>query len=76
MIYLHQCTDGYCKHEWEDIYGLNDPIPNVCPNCLQNTVKRLIAGASINIIPNKVQPLVKGKPTWIDPPKTNIKRTR
>lgn len=43
--YEHQCTD--CNWEWEEVYGMNDPIPSACPNCkVEGKVKRLISGGS------------------------------
>ena len=40
--YEHLCE--YCGHEWEDIYSMNDPVPNICPKCnTDGKVKRLIS---------------------------------
>lgn len=38
--YLHGCEN--CKHEWEEEYKINDPIPTKCPKCKKKKVKRLI----------------------------------
>lgn len=43
--YPHTCLN--CSHEWEEEYGMNDPIPTKCPNCgAEGQVKRLIAMVS------------------------------
>lgn len=39
--YEHQCET--CTHEWEDMYSVTAPIPDTCPQCGANTVKRLIS---------------------------------
>ena len=40
--YDHQCES--CSHEWEEVYKMADPIPDVCPNCkTKGKVKRLIS---------------------------------
>ena len=45
--YEHVCENGNCNHEWEEEYGIKDPIPSICPSCLtQGSVKRLISGGS------------------------------
>lgn len=40
-LYEHQCTN--CGHEWEEEYSIKDNPPETCPNCQENTVKRLIS---------------------------------
>jgi len=40
--YEHICHE--CQHEWEDIYKMNDSVPDVCPNCqTKGKVQRLIS---------------------------------
>lgn len=43
--YEHKCEA--CKHEWEDLYKISDPVPDECPNCHEKgQVKRLISWSS------------------------------
>lgn len=43
--YEHKCEA--CEHEWDQIYGMNDPVPTVCPKCnVEGKVKRLISWSS------------------------------
>lgn len=42
--YEHMCTD--CKHEWEDEYSIKQEPPTECPECHQQTAKRLVSGGS------------------------------
>jgi putative FmdB family regulatory protein len=43
--YEHICKK--CSHEWEDTYGMKDPVPDVCPNCKETgCVQRLISAVS------------------------------
>jgi putative FmdB family regulatory protein len=42
--YLHECS--HCKHEWEETYSIKADIPNKCPKCNKNKVKRLISSAT------------------------------
>lgn len=47
--YEHQCEK--CNHEWEDVYKMSDPIPDVCPNCeVKGHVKRLISWCAGTVI--------------------------
>lgn len=40
--YEHRCNS--CGYEWEDIYSINDPIPDTCPECkTKGQVQRLIS---------------------------------
>lgn len=48
--YDHLCEK--CKHEWEDVYKMSEPVPNTCPSCKEvGGVKRLISAAA----PGKVE---------------------
>jgi len=41
-VYEHRCIE--CEYEWEDIFKLNDPIPEECPEChAKGKVERLIS---------------------------------
>jgi putative FmdB family regulatory protein len=41
-IYEHECEA--CNHIWEDLFSLNDPVPEECPNCKEKgKVKRLLS---------------------------------
>jgi len=43
--YLHLCES--CKHEWEQVYGMKEEPPTLCPDCgIDGCVKRLITGGS------------------------------
>ena len=43
--YEHLCRA--CNQEFEDIYGMKEPIPTKCPNCnVEGKVERLISGGS------------------------------
>lgn len=47
--YEHICNE--CKHEWEEVYGMNDQVPNICPKCkTTGKVKRLISWCSGNVV--------------------------
>ena len=43
--YPHLCKS--CSYEWEEIYGMSEPTPSLCPNCkVEGQVSRMIAGGS------------------------------
>ena len=43
--YEHICN--HCQHEWEDVYGMMEDPPTICPECKeQGKVQRLISGGS------------------------------
>lgn len=43
--YPHLCKN--CQHEWDEIYGIKDAPPTICPNCkTEGMVTRLIGGGS------------------------------
>ncbi len=45
MHYEHICEN--CNKEFEDVYGMTEPVPTVCPLCgFDGKVKRLISGGS------------------------------
>lgn len=44
MIYEYECTT--CHYEWEEERRLRDPITKVCPECEQETARRLISRTS------------------------------
>ena len=44
--YEHLCLNKSCNYEWEDIYSIKDTPPTTCPECHQETAKRLISGGS------------------------------
>ena len=41
MIYEYQCTS--CKHEWEEEQRITAQAIGLCPQCKQQTAKRLIS---------------------------------
>lgn len=42
-IYTHQCFNLDCEFEWEDIFSLSDPVPEVCPECGEGKVQRVMS---------------------------------
>jgi putative FmdB family regulatory protein len=41
-VYLHGCQK--CSYEWDDLFKLNDPVPEQCPKCKKKKcIKRLIS---------------------------------
>ena|SRR6266699_2973600 len=44
--YDHKCQNEECKHEWSDTYSIKQDPPTTCPQCKQETAKRLISGGS------------------------------
>ena len=44
--YLHECQNTNCSFEWEDDYSIKQDPPTTCPQCKQETAKRLISGGS------------------------------
>ncbi|HLG27098.1 MAG TPA: zinc ribbon domain-containing protein [Paenisporosarcina sp.] len=45
VTYEHLCEK--CNNEFEDIYGMTEPIPTKCPLCgCDGRVKRLVSGGS------------------------------
>ena len=42
MTYEYKCTS--CKHKWELTQKINDKPAQKCPECKENTAKRLISG--------------------------------
>lgn len=42
-LYEHICLNQECKHEWEQEYSIKVDPPKICPQCLQETAKRLIS---------------------------------
>ena len=43
ITYEYSCTN--CKHEWEEEANISDPSQKICPNCQQETAKRLISNS-------------------------------
>ena len=42
--YEHKCFADNCGHEWEEIYGMKEDPPTVCPACgVEGKVQRLIS---------------------------------
>ena len=41
MTYEYICI--HCQHEWEEEASIKDPPQEVCPNCKNNSAKRLIS---------------------------------
>jgi putative FmdB family regulatory protein len=39
--YEHRCDS--CLHEWEDSYSIKAEPPKVCPECKQETARRMIS---------------------------------
>lgn len=44
MEYDYTCTN--CNHNWTETQKLKDPVTKVCPECKQETAKRLISGGT------------------------------
>jgi len=44
--YEHICTNIECAFEWEEEYSIKEDPPKICPQCKQETAKRLISGGS------------------------------
>lgn len=43
--YEHMC--GFCNKEFEEVYGMTDPVPTVCSLCgKKGKVQRLVSGGS------------------------------
>jgi putative FmdB family regulatory protein len=42
--YEYVCTS--CEHEWEEDQSIKDAAIKVCPECKEETAKRLISGGS------------------------------
>ncbi len=41
--YLYNCTNTECNNSWEDFHDVNNVVL-VCPECKQETAKRMIIG--------------------------------
>lgn len=48
MTYCYTCTS--CANNWEANHGMNDPPIKACPECGNDTAKRLIAGAATFVL--------------------------
>ena len=44
--YMHECQNTECNFEWEDFYSIVKDPPTTCPECKQETAKRVISGGS------------------------------
>jgi len=44
--YDYQCKADECKHEWESVAKISDPVEIVCPKCKQETAQRLISSGN------------------------------
>lgn len=42
--YEYECTNQNCKHQWEIEGKITSPAEKVCPQCEQETAKRLVSG--------------------------------
>jgi putative FmdB family regulatory protein len=43
MTYEYQCTDFACQHQWEEEQRITEPASRRCPECGQETARRLIS---------------------------------
>jgi putative FmdB family regulatory protein len=43
-IYEYICKDEACRFEWEEESSINSQPSKTCPQCNQETAKRLISG--------------------------------
>jgi len=40
--YKYQCTDTTCYHEFEIVQSMSDEVLVECPNCGEQTLKKII----------------------------------
>lgn len=45
--YDYECTNPKCKHTFDIIQTLSEPVITVCPKCHQNTCKKVLKGAPL-----------------------------
>jgi putative FmdB family regulatory protein len=44
--YEYMCMSEECKHEWCETHSIKADASKTCPECKQDTAKRLISGGS------------------------------
>ena len=50
MTYEYECTNPECKHTWEEDQRISAQAISVCPQCKQQTAKRLISKSSFILV--------------------------
>ena len=48
--YEYRCDNEQCEHEWEEVGKIVDPPTTACPECQEDTAKRMITATSFVIV--------------------------
>lgn len=82
-IYEYLCSN--CQHKFDLLQKLNDLPVSLCPNCQQNTVKRLVSAAGFQLkgtgwyetdFKNKPKQEKKGNQNTKDPTGSNLEANK